>query len=251
MINKVDKAKAVALEAVVANVKRLLQDARLLQLSGSAGSSLSLSILAFEEAGKGHIIENGWKKPKQISSHSFRHEMAAFVISASFTQKYELDMKGVNRKISDSLAEAGIKPGSKEPLPPMSPKLREELRSELLPQMKDMSDEKIQIFAIEQRWLSKVVKAVQRGNLEKIRQSGLYLDTDAEFSVTSTPDSVERIDAERWFWAATRALNLLENGAYFQDYSPLSELLAAVDKGDKSAGRVLDEVRSMAVKTED
>lgn len=251
MNNKVEEAKALALEAVIANVKRLLQDARLLQLSGSAGSSLSLSILAFEEAGKGHIIENGWKKPKQKSSHSFRHEMAAFVISASFMQKYELDMKGVSSKISDSLAAAGTKPGSKEPLPPMSPKLREELHSELLPQMKDMSDEKIQIFGIEQRWLSKVVKAVQHGNLEKIRQSGLYLDTDAEFSVTSTPASVERLDAERWFWAATRALNLLENDAYFQDYSPLSELLAAVDKGDKSAGRVLDEVRSMIVKRED
>lgn len=251
MIDKLEKAKAVALEAVVANVKRLLQDARLLQLSGSAGSSLSISILAFEEAGKGHIIENGWKKPKQNSSHSFRHEMAAFVISASFMQKYELDLKGVSGKISDSLAAAGIKAGSKEPLPLMSLKLREELRSELLPQIKDMSDEKIQIFRIEQRWLSKIVEAVQHGNLEKVRQSGLYLDTDAQFSVTSTPASVERIDAERWFWAATRALNLLENGAYFQDYSPLSELLAAVDKGDKSAGRLLDEVRSRAVKKED
>ena len=102
MNKKVDEAKALALEAVIANVKRLLQDARLLQLSGSAVSSLSLSILAFEEAGKGHIIENGWKKPKQKSSHSFRHEMAAFVISASFMQKYELDMKGASSKISDS-----------------------------------------------------------------------------------------------------------------------------------------------------
>lgn len=251
MIDKVDKTKAAALEAVVANVKRLLHDARLLQLSGSAGSSLSLSILAFEEAGKGHIIENGWKKPKQKSSHSFRHEMAAFVISASFMQKYELDLKNVSSKISDSLAAAGIKPGSNEPLPPMTLKLREQLHSELLPQLESMSDEKIQVFGIEQRWLSKVLEAVQHGNLEKIRQSGLYLDTDAQLSVTSTPASVERIDAERWFWAATRALNLLENGAYFQDYSPLSELLAAVDKGDTSAGRVLDEVRSVAVKNED
>jgi len=248
MIDSVDKAKVAALEAVVANVKRLLQDARLLQLSGSAGSSLSLSILAFEEAGKGHIIENGWKKPKQKSSHSFRHEMAAFAISASFMQKYQIDLKGVSCKISDTLAAGGIKPGSKEPLPPISLKLREEIRSELQPQMTDMSDEKIQVFGIEQRWLSKVLEAVQHGNLEKIRQSGLYLDTDAQFSVTSTPASVKRIDAERWFWAATRALNLLESGAYFQEYSPLSELLAAVAEGDKSAGRVLDEVRSMAVK---
>lgn len=251
MNKNVDKAKALALEAVIANVKRLLQDARLLQMSGSAGSSLSLSILAFEEAGKGHIIENGWKKPKKISSHSFRHEMAADVIFASFMQKYELDMKGVSSKISDSLAASGFKPGGRESLPPMSPELREELCSELLPQMKGMSDEKIQIFGIERRWLSKVVKAIQHGNLEKIRQSGLYLDTDDEFAVTSTPASVKRIDAERWFWAATRALNLLENGAYFQDYSPLSELLAAADKGDKSAGHVLEELRSMIVKKED
>jgi len=49
--------------------------------------------------------------------------------------------------------------------------------------------------------------------LEKIRQSGLYLDTDAELAVTSTPTSVARLDAERWIWAATRVLSLLEKGA--------------------------------------
>lgn len=251
MNNKVGQAKAMALAAVIANVKRLLQDARILQSSGSAGSALSLSILAFEEAGKGHIIENDWKKPKHKSHHSFRHEMATLVISASFMQKYEFDLKGVNSRISDHFAAADFKPGSKNPLPPISPELRIDLHSELLPQLQAMSDEKIQIFGIEQRWLSKVVDAVRDGKLERIRQSGLYLDTDAELSVISTPDNVKRIDAERWFWAATRVLNLLENGAYFQDYSPLSELLTAVDEGDRDAARVLGEIRSMVIKSTD
>ena len=93
MSDQADKTKETAFTAVVANVKRLLNDARCWQASGSAGSALSLAILAFEEAGKGHIIENGWVKPKHArSQHSYRHFMAFMVLQASFTQKYELDM---------------------------------------------------------------------------------------------------------------------------------------------------------------
>lgn len=240
-----EKAKAAALEGVVANVKRLLRDARILQENGSAGSALSLSILAFEEAGKGHIVENGWQKPKHIHSlHSFRHLMAFFVLQASFLQKYELDMKGVSDKIAARFTALGHQPGSKEPLPPMSLELREELRTELLPQLSGMSDDQIKVFGIEQRWLSTIFEAVHKGDLEKIRQSGLYLDTNAQLEVTSTPDSVERLDAERWIWAATRVLNLLEKGLYFQPYSPLSELQTAANAGDKAATRILDELTS-------
>ncbi|WP_196222708.1 AbiV family abortive infection protein [Pseudooceanicola algae] len=240
-----DKAKASALEGVVANVKRLLRDARILQENGSAGSALSLSILAFEEAGKGHIIENGWRKPKHVhSQHRFRHLMAFIVLQASLQQKYELDMKGVSDKIAARFTALGHQPGMKEPLPPMSLELREELRAELLPQLSGMSDDQIKILGIEQRWLSKIFEAVHEGNLEKIRQSGLYLDTNSQLEVTSTPDSVGRLDAERWIWAATRVLNLLEKGLYSQSYSPLSELLTAANAGDQTATRVLDEVTS-------
>jgi AbiV family abortive infection protein len=251
MTDKEDKTKAAALEAVVVNVKRLLDDARLLQVSGSAGSALSISILAFEEAGKGHIIENGWQKPKQVSTHSYRHSIALFVLFSSLMQKFRFDLKGVNKKLEARFKAANTKPRSKEPLPPISPKLREELESEILPQLKNMSDEQIHIFRIEQRWILEVAEAVQQGGLEKIRQSGLYLDTDAQLAVTSTPASVERSDAERWIWATTRVLNLLEKGAYFQAYSPISELLTAAKAGDEKAARMIKEVRSTAVKEEE
>lgn len=245
-----NKAKTEAIKAVVANVKRLLDDARLLQKGGSAGSALSLAILAFEEAGKGHIIENGWEKPKHVRSwHSYRHFMAAIVLQASFTQKYQLNMSGVQRKIASRFAALGYKPGSKASLPPMSQELREELRSELLPQLARMSDEQQMVFAIEQRWLIKIVEAVKEGQLEKIRQSGLYLDTDAQLAVTSTPASVTGIDAERWIWAATRVLNLLEKGVYYQAYSPLAELMTAASSGDEDAARVLEEAKSMAAES--
>ena len=110
MVDPANDAKATALAAIVTNVKRLLSDARLLQESGSAGSALSLAILTFEEAGKGHIVENGWEKPKHVhSNHSYRHFVAFFVLQASFTQKYQLDMEGVQSKI----VVLGLKPGSK------------------------------------------------------------------------------------------------------------------------------------------
>lgn len=248
MSHKADETKAAALEAVVANVKRLLNDARLLQEGGSAGSALSLAILAFEEAGKGHIIENGWEKPKHArSQHSYRHFMAFVVLQASFTQKYGLDVKGVQSKIAARFADIGLKSGSKVPLAPMSPELRDELRAELLPQFARLSDEQTTLFGIEQRWLTKIAEAVDQGLLEKIRQSGLYLDTDAQLAVTSTPASVARIDAERWIWAATRVLNLLEKGVHCQPYSPLAEMVTAANAGDKDAKRMLEAAKSMAL----
>ena len=249
MSDKADKMKVAALEAVIANVKRLLCDARLLQHGGSAGSALSLAILAFEEAGKGHIIENGWEKPKHArSQHSYRHFTAFIVLQASFTQKYGLDMRGVQSKIAARFAALNLKPGSKAPLPPMSSELREVLRGELLLQFAHMSDEQRTIFGIEQRWLMKIAEAVRQGQLEKVRQSGLYLDTDPNLTVTSNPASVARIDAERWIWAATRVLNLLEKGVYYQPYSPLAELMTAVNAGDEDAAHVLQVAKSMAAK---
>lgn len=247
MNDKADTTKAATLAAVVSNVKRLLNDARLLQEGGSAGSALSLAILAFEEAGKGHIIENGWEKPKHMRSHhSYRHFMALIVLHASLTQKYGLDMNVVQSKIAARFTALGFKPGSKAPLPPMSPELREALRAELLPQFARMSEEQKTVFGVEQRWLTKIAEAVHQGQLEKIRQSGLYLDTDEQLAVTCTPASVTPVDAERWIWAATRVLNLLEKGLYYQPYSPLAELVTAANAGDEAAARMLEVAKSMA-----
>lgn len=241
-------SKKQVLDAVIINVKRLLDDAGLMQEHGSAGSALSLAVLAFEEAGKGHAIEHNWVKPKHMPSHhSFRHFIAFLVLQASFTQKYELNMAGVQKKIAARFKELDIKPGSRTPLPPMSDDLREALREELLPQLANMSDDQKTIFGIEQRWLGKIAEAVKQGQLEKIRQSGLYVDSDAEFAVTSNPVSVTKMEAERWIWAATRVLNLLEGGIFYQPYSPLAELITAANAGDAQAASALAAARGTAL----
>ena len=126
----------------------------------------------------------------------------------------------------------------------MEDALRTELRSEIIPQLQKMDNEEFQNFVIECRWLGKIADIVQNGGLEKLRQSGLYLDTHPDFSIAASPMSVEPVEAQRWIWAATRVLNLLESGAFRQPYSPLSELLAAVASGDDKAMEILEIVRS-------
>jgi hypothetical protein len=239
--------KLIAVKAIIDNSRRLLRDAQILQHSGSAGSALSLAILAFEEAGKGHIVEHGWEKPKQARSHhSFRHVMAFTVLLASFNQKYGLDTRRVGARITKRFEDAGVKAGGKIPIPPMTDDLRMVLRAELLPQLERLTAADREMLGVEQRWLEKVGHAVHRGTLEKIRQSGLYLDTNDRLGVTSSPDSVDAIDVERWIWAATRVLNLLEHGEYAQPYSPLSELMSAARNGDEAAARMLSAMQVTA-----
>jgi AbiV family abortive infection protein len=107
-----------AVREVIANVKRLIGDAELLLAKGSPASSLSLAILAFEEAGRGHIIELGLKKPKVVHSHhEFRHFVALFVLSASLNQKHQLDMKAVSAKIKARFQNETTKSKSRAELP--------------------------------------------------------------------------------------------------------------------------------------
>jgi AbiV family abortive infection protein len=240
-------ARTRAVAEVIANVKRLITDAELLLSRGSPGSSLSLAILAFEEAGKGHIIELALNKPKVVHSHhEFRHFVALFVLSASLNQKYQLDMKAVSAKIQARLQNEMVKPKGKLSLPPMDDALRAELRAEIIPQFQKMNHEEFQSFMIESRWMSKIAAIVQNGGLEKLRQSGLYIDTHPDFSIASSPMSLEPLEAQRWIWAAGRVLNLLESGTFYQPYSPLSELIAAAASGDDKAAEVLEIFKSRA-----
>lgn len=234
------EGKHAALQAVIVNVKRLINDATILQEGGSTGSALSLAIMAFEEAGKGHILEHGLEKPKNIHSHHiFRHQIAAFVMYASFLQKYEISTNQINQKIEKLLKDGNYETDRGKQLPAMSDALREDLVSDLLSQSQNISEDELKILAIEARWLKKIIKTVDQGKLEKTRQSGLYLDCDKNFSITSTPETVKRIDADRWIWASTRVLNLLQNGAYSQPYSPLSSLQTRANAGDDEAASTL------------
>lgn len=240
-------ARTKAVGEVIANVKRLITDAELLLSSGSPGSSLSLAILAFKEAGKGHVIELALNKRKVVHSHhEFRHFVALFVLSASLNQKYQLDMKAVPARIQARLPKEMVRSKARFELPPMDDALRAELRTEIIPQLQKMNDEEFQNFMIESRWMTKVAAIVHNGGLEKLRQSGLYLDTHPDFSIASSPMSIEPLEAHRWIWAASRVLNLLESGTFYQPYSPLSELLAAAAGGDDKATEVLEIVKSRA-----
>ncbi len=131
----------------------------------------------------------------------------------------------------------------------MTQELREALQAELLPQLASLSEDHLSNFGVEHRWLEKIANAVHGSQLEAIRQSGLYLDTDDQLEITSSPMSIKMIESERWIWAATRVLNLLEGGEYQQSYSPLAELMAAAQLGDLEAQKVLSILRNYAAAT--
>lgn len=241
-------ARADAIEAVIANVKRLIKDAELLIDSGSSGSALSLAILAFEEAGKGYVIELTLDKPEALhSKHEFRHLAALIALDASLMQKYEIDLSVCAAKIRERLQKKMVKKSKGWPvLPPMADELRDDLRRELTPQFQKMTAEEFRLFWLESRWLAKIAFVVHNGGLEKLRQSGLYLDTNANFSIASSPMAVEPIEAERWIWAASRVLNLLEHGIYFQAYSPLSELITSAAGVDEKAKEIMEALKITA-----
>jgi hypothetical protein len=239
------EARAGAVRAVIANVKRLISDAETLTSNGSPGSALSLAILAFEEGGKGHIIELNFQKPKTDHTlHEYRHVMAFCMLAVSLTQKYGLDFSEVGKALEGRYV--GLKPGKKFKLPPITDELREQVMAAMGPQLKNLAPAEFLQYGIEMRWLNKIALVVQNGGLEKLRQSGLYLDTDpATLTVTSSPMSIEPLEAQRWVWAATRVLNLLESGIYHQPYSPLSELMEAISRDDEEARSVFEMVRAM------
>src|SRR3954463_13338707 len=111
-----------------------------------------------------------------------------------------------------------------------------------------MTPDELLQYGIEMRWLGKIALVVENGSLEKLRQSGLYLDTDpTTLAITSSPMSIDKFEAERWVWAATRVLNLLEGGVYYQPYSPLSELMEAMSQGDEGARTTFEMLKEMSV----
>jgi hypothetical protein len=164
------------------------------------------------------------------------------VLTASLTQKYQIDMTVADAKIREQFSNATVKTKGRPVLPPMTHALRDDLCAEIIPQLQKMTAQEIQSFGIESRWLQKIALVVNNGGLEKLRQSGLYLDTNADFSIASSPMSIDPVEAHRWLWAAGTVLNLLEHGSYCQPYSPLSELIAAAADGDETAKQTLVEI---------
>jgi hypothetical protein len=81
-----------------------------------------------------------------------------------------------------------------------------------------MGEKQRKIAEVEFRFLIRVTRAIATGNLEGLRQKGLYVDYCND-EIVSTPSAVTQVDAEMWTWAAQRVLNLLEHGEFRQAYT--------------------------------
>lgn len=218
-----------AVAAVIANCKRLIADARLLVAAGSAGSALSLAILAFEEAGKGHRQELGWNKTKRTPSwHQYRQVVAAFVLHASLFQKYGLTVGELPEHVVQELARRAeqTKTLSELSQKEVPPHLRELMREAVGPRVTHLSPDAQIIAGVEFRWIGKAVQAAFTGDLEALRQRGMYVDIE-NGEVTSDPAAVKAAEAYRWIVFAERILLLLETGDFRAPYSEFAATLEA------------------------
>jgi AbiV family abortive infection protein len=223
------------LKSIIRNCHRLIRDAEILLEKGSAGSALSLAILAFEEAGKGHSHELNARhhpgKTKIKSSHHFRHLMSAMVLMASLHQKYGLEFAKLadeqREKIKErlnsapSFAEFASTPAPEE--------IRQIIGTHLLSKFESLPNDQRTIALVEFNWLRKVTKASAVGDVEKLRQKGFYVDFNNQGLLTR-PSEVTRREAYTWIWTAKRAVNLLAFGVYYQPYSELAALLEGMPK---------------------
>ena len=213
--------------AIADNCQRLLADANALLQHGSAGSALSLAILAFEEAGKGYTFEFEAKKSKRVRSwHHYRHFMGAHVLFASYMQKHGLPLPEWSDEAKATIAQrleatSTLAEYATMPTPDI---MYAEARPKLIAHIESMDDDDRTIAAFEVRWVSKIVRMAAAGEIEALRQKGMYVDA-AEGVITSTPADVARDRAYFWTRAAERLLRLFMHGDYRQPYSEVAELL--------------------------
>lgn len=216
--------------AILANCKRLLDDAKALLDAGSAGSALALAIMAIEEIGKGHQLELATSKGKSTPSwHQYRQFLASFVLMASLFQKYGLPQPqfpdGIRQRIEERWANART---MREVVAlPISDDLRKDVAELTKPLLDSLDHDSIFILRIELAWNNKILMAAASGRLEALRQSGLYLD-HVEGHVSSDPSAVLRQDAYRWIRVAERALLLLEHGNFRAPYGELAGVLESL-----------------------
>jgi AbiV family abortive infection protein len=219
------------LVTIIKNVERLIADAQILLDRGSAGSSLSIAILAFEEAGKGHHHELEIGRTKRISSwHVYRQYIAAYVLMVSLFQKYGLEQPKLTDRAHDMLRERSEKAKdmrelAREPIP-------EELSLEVrkgITGLDELNEDQLLIFSVEQRWVGNVVKAAAQGAIEQMRQKGMYVDVEKDL-ITSNPSDIATVEAFKWIRIAQRTLMLLKNGSFDEPYGELAAVLERMPK---------------------
>lgn len=239
------------LRSVIQNCQRLISDAELLLEKGSAGSALSLAIMAFEEAGKGHSHEldakHHRKKSKIRSSHHFRHRMCSIVLVASLHQKYGLGFSEFTDEHRERIkarydAAENFSDFASSPAPD---EVRQIIGEQLFARIDALPDDQRTVAYVEMNWLRKIVKASAIGKVERLRQKGFYVDFD-EHDLLSRPSEVTKSEAYTWIWTAKRAVNLLAFGIYYQPYSELAALLERMPRPLPDAEMILKMMAEIA-----
>lgn len=242
------------LKSVIQNCQRLIADAELLLEKGSAGSALSLAIMAFEEAGKGHSHEldakHHRKKSKINSSHHFRHLMCSMVLVASLHQKYGLCFSEFTEEYRDKIKESydSAKSFSEFASSPAPEEIRQIIGEQIFARIDALPADQRTIAYVEINWLRKIAKASALGEVERFRQKGFYVDFD-ENGLLSRPSEVTKSEAYTWIWTAKRAVNLLAFGIYYQPYSELAALLESMPKPLPDAEMILKMMSEIVVST--
>lgn len=229
------------LKNIIRNCRRLIHDAELLLEHGSAGSALSLAIMAFEEAGKGQSHELSAKKTRRVRSHhQFRHIVASFYLVMSFWQKHGLPPRGISEKAATALKERldKAKSFSEFAAEPPPEEFKADAAIALAEDFGRLPADQRTIAVVELQWLRKITMAAARGEVETLRQKGLYVDFD-ENGMLSCPSEIDDLTAHRWIWNAKRAVNLLAHGIFFQPYSILAAYLEAMPKPLPTGGELL------------
>lgn len=248
------------LRSVIQNCRRLIKDAELLLENGSAGSALSLAIMAFEEAGKGHSHEldakHHRKRGKIPSSHQFRHVISAIVLWASLHQKHGLQSPEFTEEQREKIAARydAASSFSEFASSPAPDEVRSIIGRQIFEKLDALPKDQRTIAYVEINWLRKIAKASATGEVERLRQKGFYVDFD-ERNLLSRPMEVTKREADAWIWTAKRAVNLLAFGIYYQPYSELAALLEAMPRPLPEAEEILkmtfDMVRGAAKTVEE
>lgn len=213
--------------AVIANCKRLIADAELLRDHGRHGSAMSLAILAFEEAGKGHREEMEWSKTKRTPSwHQFRQIVAGFALQLAVLRKYKIAIVDLPSEVQSELQARAQRAKTVSELfrAPLAPHLKERVAEASRPALEHLSGDQAAIAEIEMRYVRLILEAAARGEVEVAWQRGMYVDI-ADGEVGSDPASIGAHEVYRWIFAAKRALLLLETGDDVSPFSPLAERL--------------------------
>jgi AbiV family abortive infection protein len=168
------------LDALARNAERLLRDAEILLKHGSHQTAVSLSILAIEEAGKHRLIEMYPKTPERAYSQ-FRGRMAHRVKQHILGVLYDnldwiRDIIATHRTTSNSPISA------------------ESFVEAIVEKVLNAEPSQLEKDAID-------------GTIDRLKQSGLYVDVDKARELVSTPYQITRETAEEWIGHARFAID--------------------------------------------